>query len=179
MVALTASSQDQASVGAEVSIAEMGIVVSPVQQIDFGNFTFTANDTGGAVKMNLNTGAIAANESTYISTGSSQTGMMTLSMPAQSTYTVKCDDDAYLARQGGSDLSIRIAVSRVYFNVDGGNIRTCGQSVEPLSYNSPDGSDTLKVGAWINLNSGSDTLPGDYSTEYTTGKPVTLTFTLI
>tara|TARA_B100001094_G_C18194002_1_gene809309 strand:+ start:4142 stop:4750 length:609 start_codon:yes stop_codon:yes gene_type:complete len=177
LVAFTASSQEQADVGADANFSETTTMISVIQGIDFGDFTFTQNDIGGIIQMSVTTGTIVMNVSNYIPQGSSHYGIVNYTIDA-GDYVVTCDDDAYLALEGDTDLSNRIPIARVYYQ-RGSKTRICGAGENPRTYTSTGAPQTIYIAGWIDVKPGADAIPGFYSTSNSLGEPITFTFTII
>ena len=166
---LISAEEQQADVGAEV-ILRQAILISQVQNIDYGILEFDSADPGGDVVIDTD-GVVAVGTTGYIDSGSPNAGSLTIVASAGDNLNIACENSAILALN--NDPSKLLNLSAVTYK-HAANTVACAGTANPQPIVSS-GTDVVTVGATLQVEDGASAVAGSYSTGHTGGQAMTFT----
>tara|TARA_B100001094_G_C18195576_1_gene810575 strand:+ start:6730 stop:7368 length:639 start_codon:yes stop_codon:yes gene_type:complete len=165
---LFADAQEQSSVNADVSLSNT-LSISVAGNLNFGLLEFESSDAGGQVTLKVN-GNVQVGNTGYASQGSPSAGVLNVAAPSGESITVSCSNNAVLTHENSNQ---QLNLNDTTYKVRG-VVKACAHG--PKQYTST-GFEQIRIGAKLNLLTGSAAVPGLYATSNTGGTPLSFTLT--
>ena len=165
----TSSSYAQTNIESDVTLQE-AIVISDIQDVNFGSLEYQAQSPGGEVMLDTNN-QLSLYYTGYNQKGLSQSGSFNMTGIAGELLDISCSSNAMLAKSNNAQNTI--ALYDISYTLNGLFI-SCMSS--PVSYTSRIQNE-FRIGGKINLPSGSQGVVGNFSTSNQGGTPINFSVT--
>lgn len=164
--ALTAKAVDQ-DIGASALFRE-AISLANVNDMDFGTIDYTGT-AAGTVELDANGGTLTGSAGYTPAAATGTTGSFDINGATGQTVDISCETSGVI-----SDNTNTLNLTSTEVRVDGSDTACAGLGTSPVAFVLTAGTDTVNVGATIDIPGGGIAAAGTYNTSNTSGDPVTV-----